>query len=512
MPGLDQKVVDLIKAKRVIERIKIDVRTDFIVAPHYNAIFLKAGDYLWGRAQELLRSGNYVPALPHTISVPKERGFARPGSILSPIDRFVYQALIDLASPALEKQLDRTRTFSNVLSKKQGAMFEPAHEGWERLQGKIAQLCAMGGFILKADIANYFERIPQHHLVNLMNAAGCRPEVVNLIEEMLLAFQERDSYGIIQGVFPSDVLGNFFLSEFDAYCELHDLPSARYVDDIYIRYPTDFAARNGLISLTERLRQNGLHLNEYKSGILTATAVQREETQLDALFAAARQEVQRELTEGAPGGYGFNVEWEFDEPPTADDDLDLAAVERLYQAIGDNPKHADKIEKYCLPLLRAAGSDVAVASVLRHLPTNGHLSRLYYTYLTRFLNHAPLVRALEKLAQRPQMGTDFQRMYVLAALFSAKSISKGTVNLSLQWLENAQIAQEARAMAAVFAAKFGTGNQKRAVRLMYEREPSEYVRSAILYSARYFSTPEKRACKKAWGGHTVVNSLVVQAM
>lgn len=86
----------------------------------------------------------------------------------------------------------------------------------------MASLCASEGYIVvKADIANYFERIPQHHLVNLMSAARCPPEVVNLLEEMLLAFKGRNSFGILQGMFPSDVLGNFFLSEFDGYCDIH---------------------------------------------------------------------------------------------------------------------------------------------------------------------------------------------------------------------------------------------------------------------------------------------------
>ena len=46
-----------------------------------------------------------------------------------------------------------------------------------------------------------------------MTAAGCAPEVVNLLEEMMLAFRD-DSFGIIQGVYPSDALGNFFYPDF----------------------------------------------------------------------------------------------------------------------------------------------------------------------------------------------------------------------------------------------------------------------------------------------------------
>ena len=61
MPGLDKKIIDLIDPIKVIDRVKIDVRTDFILAPHYNAIFINAGAELWARVYELLRSGQYQP-------------------------------------------------------------------------------------------------------------------------------------------------------------------------------------------------------------------------------------------------------------------------------------------------------------------------------------------------------------------------------------------------------------------------------------------------------------------
>lgn len=514
MPGLDRKILDTIDPVRVNDRVKIDLRTDFILAPHYNAIFVNAGQEVWARVQELLRSGNYQPELPHTISVPKERGFTRPGSILSPLDRFIYQALIDNASPALEQQLDRTRTFSHVLVQDNGGMFEPAHESWETFQGKIAELCETDGYIVKADIANYFERIPQHHLINLMSAAKCAPEVVNLMEEMLLAFQERDSFGIVQGVFPSDVLGNFFLSDFDAYCDLHGIPSARYVDDIYLHFATEVEAKKGLIELIERLRQNGLHLNEYKSGIRTSHEVFREETEVDELFDEAREEVRDELVGGVTSGYGFTAEWELDELDEPEEaDIQLAATERLYGAIEQYPEQSDKIEKFCLPLLRAAGSDSAVDAVLRGLISKPYLTRLHHAYLSRFVGeNLELVKSLEELAQGPELVTDYQRMYILGALFNGRNITRNTVNMAQHWLENPRIAKEARAMAAIFSAKHGNPNQKRAVRLAYENEPSAYVRGAILYASRYFPVAEKKTCKKAWGAHNIVNSLIAQAM
>ncbi len=44
MPGLDKSVLKFIVWELAIRRIRVDFQTDFILAPHFNAIFLKAAD------------------------------------------------------------------------------------------------------------------------------------------------------------------------------------------------------------------------------------------------------------------------------------------------------------------------------------------------------------------------------------------------------------------------------------------------------------------------------------
>ena len=517
MAGLHHSIIDAIDHKSVSERVKIDIRSDFILAPHFNAIFISAHADLWSRLSESLRAGTYNSDLPLTISVPKERWFTRPGSILQPFDRFLYQALIDGVADTLEQGMDRARSFSHVVSDEPNQMFAPTYECWERFQGKITQLCNSGTHVLKADIANYFERIPQHHLINLMSAARCPPEIVKLLEEMLLAFQERDSFGLVQGLFPSDILGNFFLSDFDAFCELHNISSARYVDDIYLAFDSESKAGQGLHRLIESLRKNGLHLNEYKSGIFPASEIIREETAIDSLFQEVRDKIDDEIRPGAMSPYAFEADWEFedDEPDNAphEDEIEALAVERLFGQIDEYPKYADRIEKFCLPLLRRGESDVAVDHVLAHLRRKPHQIRLYFSYLAGFVReNSTLVRALEQHLQSDELINGYQMMLLLATLTRVPQIDRRTVNRAIQWLQNRQIPKEARAMAAILASRHGNPNQKRAVRLEYENEPSDYVRSAILYAARYFTGAEKRTCKRAWGGHNEINALIANAI
>jgi hypothetical protein len=515
MPGLDRKIVQQIDHNVVIAHVKADIRSDFILAPHYNAIFNRAGDALWEQLKQQLTAGTYQPELPITMSVPKERFFTRPGSILRPADRFLYQALVGNVIDELEGGLDRERAFSHVPSEENDQMFKPNHESWERFQSRVAEICNSSQFVLKADISHYFERLPQHHLVNLMSAAGCAQEVVSLLEEMMLAFRERNSFGIIQGVYPSDAIGNFFLSDFDAYCELAGILSARYVDDIYMGFPSEAEARHGLASLIETLRKDGLHLNEYKSKIVPADEVIRDETAVDRLFDEIREEVEGDETYERASPYGFEVEWEDeenDEEGEADENLDNAAVERLISNIADYPNQEDQIEKFCLPILRSAASDIAVEHVLNKLKAKPHQTRLYFSYISTFVrsNH-DVAEALEALVSDNTV-TDYQRMFLLAALLRANTVARATVNTALQWLQNGRVAKETRAMAAIFAAKHGVAQQKRTVRTSYEDEPSDYVQSAILFSAKYFTPVERKTCKRAWGGHSSINTLVAKTI
>lgn len=518
MVGVAKSTLDLANGKQLIGRILTDTRTDFILAPHYNAIYAFAGDKLWDMVSGILESGRYNPDLPITINAPKPRNFSRPGSVLFPIDRVVYQFLGDVTAPRLEESVDRTRSFSSKLldPDPEFRMFIPAHTCWEAMRGKIAELCNGGGSILKLDISNYFERLPQHSLINLMRSSGCDASAINLLEEVLLCFQERNSFGIIQGPFTSDLLGNFFLSSVDSEMELMGVDSARYVDDIYIHFESPSSATRGLVRLIEHLRRNGLHVNESKSGVIPAEKLIKEETELDDLFEEARNQIENKF-QNYEDLYGFAIGWEHDqqtgaEPPT-EEERDVAAVIKLYSSIADNEKEADKIDKFCLPILAAAKSDFAVEKVLEGVVQRPHLTPVYLSYLTALIaGRDDIVRRLEQILATDEVVFDYQLMYLIGALMNADRVSRPTVNRVLSWLRNSQSHQATRAMAAIFTAKFGNPQQRNSVRQSYSSESSPYVRSAILYAARYFTSAERLTCRKAWGGHSAINSLIAEVL
>ena len=107
MPGLDASVLSLLNPEQALQRIEFDVKSDFIIAPHYSAVYTHLGNDLWNEVERELRSGNFEPSLPISIDVPKANGLTRPGAILNPKDRLVYQVLVDYVAPTAEESVQK---------------------------------------------------------------------------------------------------------------------------------------------------------------------------------------------------------------------------------------------------------------------------------------------------------------------------------------------------------------------------------------------------------------------
>lgn len=509
MVGLAQDIVNVIDWEASIASVLLDIRSDFILSPHFDAVFQRNSKSLIESAKSDLRSGRYNPRPPITMSVPKSNFLTRPGSILEPKDRLIHQAIVQYSITQIEEQLDRTRTFSHIPSQDEEFLFEQSNIGWKRFQNAVSHICEENAYIIKTDIANYFETIPQHVVINLLSASGVPPEIVRLLEEQLLSFRGRSSTGILQGIYPSDVLGNFYLSDFDSDCDLKELPSARYVDDIFIGHSDEISARREIVNLSSRLRQNGLALNPAKTKVVSSAEIVSEERELDRMFSEARDEVESNILNIIEGGYGFQGDW-INNPEANDGiNVELHAVNLLMQFENVTDQQREKIERFCLPILRGANDNSSVPIVLRNLNVRPQLTRLYAGYLSHFAESENIIRRhVSTLINQDDFFCDYQRMYMVAILLGCTNVPNECIRSSLRWLNSNSIGHETRALCAIFCAKFGSAAEKRAVRIRYDNEPSEYVKAAILYSAQYFPTAEKRAAKGAWRGHSEINSFI----
>ena len=515
MPGLDPQIVNRINIPRIFNRIRANARTDLIVAPHYDLLYKSGQDALWQRLRASLSSGTYEPDLPILMDIPKPRGFNRPGGIPHPWDRIVYQMLADELVVPIEASLDRSRVFSTVLldPDPEGQMFESVRDSYSTFQSALLEQAECSELLVQLDIANYYERLPQHSLVNILQGIGCDPRLVNLLEKQLLGFQQNQSIGIVQGLLPSDLLGNFYLSSFDAQCEMRGLQSVRFVDDIYISGFQPEQARPILTWTIDRLRRDALHLNEGKSGITTGAKVIEEESEVRDLFLKTANQLRESgLTEDFWFGYGFRVDSDDVRPVADPSEVDAmsaqaAILDLLEIDTDDRPDLTAKIDKFSIPILTSLANPLGLSRALKGVQIRPYLAQIYAVYVSEFVSEdKSLVDDVMRLILLEEVGS-YERMVLLAALQRCTSLDATHVRDLLN-LVDSRNPDPVRALCAIVAAKFGTAQRQRVVKARYEDEGSPYMRSALLYAAQWMSSGDKNTCKRVWGSHSGLNSIL----
>jgi hypothetical protein len=534
--GLETSTLNKIDWELALKRVIHDIRTDFIYAPHLSFIFSRAGGLLVKGLTGELKGGTYSPGMPLTIEVPKSfrigvatqikrlgPNFSRPGSILLPRDRLFYQALADQAAPIVESKTDDTRSFSHKLDPAGGPnMFLPTRTCWSALQKALKEHAKDKDllYVVKVDVANFFGSLNLHELINVLSDSGYPKPLHSRLEALLTSFTgDRSSRGILQGVYPSDLFGNYYLAPIDAVLDEHGVPSARYVDDIYVFVKSMKAADRLLRELIPALRTYDLTLNEAKSKIMLKSSLITEEPDLEALFADAVDEISSQLDDDDfDADYGFQSEWDDIDDDDDDDegandgvnDLELKATTILFDSIEDYSGHEENIERFCLPLFAKAKSDYAVSHVMDAFRKRPAMSQIFSSYLANFLDDDTVQEFLLELLQNAPL-VDWQKMWVLAALSQVAKASDTCVKVAMSILKDGARHDALRAVAAVYIGRFGEHSRRKAL-MSYYSSVSPYVQSAIYFSSRNWPSVERGNAKASWGSQSPLNVLLTAAI
>lgn len=524
--GLDPAMIAKIDWAQALTRVVHDLRSDFIYAPHLAFIYGKAGDKLVAEVRSELKSGIFSPGVPVTIEVPKSfrirvavsskrlgPSYSRPGSILLPRDRLLYQALADQASAIVRAKSDSNRSFSHLLAPSGSAgMFLSSRTCWNQLQKSLAKHAASKStrYILKVDVANFFGSINQHILINVLNDSGYPKSLSSRLEAILTSYTgERSSRGILQGMYPSDLFGNYYMTPIDRFLDDYGVPSSRYVDDMYVFVDSVDAADQLLRGLIPTLRSYDLVLNEAKSVIMPKSALVTEEPDLEALFADAVAEISDQVDEDEfDADYGFQSEWSDEESKR--EDLELRATTVLFDALSEYPGHEENIERFCLPLFSTAGSDYAVQHVVESFKKRPSMSQIYSAYLAKFLAVGGVHKYLLDLLKDPGLA-DWQKMWVLAALSQVRTSSDAAVKNAWDLLKDANRHDGLRAAAAIYVGRFGDHTRRKGLISAYS-SVSNYVQAAIYFSSRLWPGVERSNARASWSGHSPLHALIMAAM
>jgi hypothetical protein len=531
--GMDANALNKIDLGVSIKRILNDVKTDFIYAPHLNLIYSRAGDALKAAVTDEIKAGQFSPGIPVSIEVPKSfripvestkrlgPTYSRPGSILLPKDRLLYQALADQSAVVINKALDSIRSFSHQLAEPDNpSMFLSTRKCWNDLQTALHKNAGEKAthYVLKIDIANYFGSINLHTLINVLNDSGVDKAYSSRLEAMLTAFTgERSSRGILQGIYPSDLLGNFYMAPIDRMLKDMDVPSARYVDDLYVFVESVDHADRILRDIIPALRSYDLSLNESKCKIMPKNLLHTMEPDLDALFQAAVDEIAAQINEeDFDADYGFQSEWEGDDDDGVEEDevdaspIVLAATISLFNSVDQYPGQEENVERFCLPLFSKAESDHAVDHVKDAFRRRPAMAQIYASYLSKFLSNADLRAFVNELVADKGL-TDWQRMWVLAAMMLAPTPTDDEVKLAMDIARDGARHDALRAVAAYFVGRFGDYARRTSIRATYP-QTSNYVQAAIYASSRFWPNVERSNAKATWAGHGSLHSLLTIAM
>lgn len=531
--GLDQPIIKKIDWDLALGRILHDLRSDFVYAPHLRYIYSKAGDQLIAQVKADLKAGAYSAGLPLTIEVPKSHkirvavsslskrlgpNFTRPGSILLPHDRILYQALADQAALVIRSKIDATRSFSHQLTQDDSVnMFLPTRTCWSSLMKALAAYAKSktAKYILKIDVANFFGSLNLHTMINVLNDSGYSKSLSSRLEAILTNYTGmRSSRGILQGIYPSDLLGNYYLAPIDRFLEDYGVASARYVDDIYIFVSTVDEADQLMRQLIPELRNYDLSLNETKSVIMPKVTLFSEEPDLEALFSDAIEEISQQVDdEDFDADYGFQSEWEDEDLAEEEEEegtLELEATKILFDSLTDYSGQEENIERFCLPLFAKANSNYAVRHILKSFKKRPAMSQIYASYLSKFLEDEEVYETLVGLLNDPTL-MDWQRMWVAAALMQRKPDNEEPITIALKILKDANRHDALRAAAAIYVGIFGDHARRKTLSAIYSTT-SRYVQAAIYFSSRNWPGAERSNAKASWGAHGELNKLLTLAM
>lgn len=502
--GIDKKALDNLDFELAVRRITSDVRSDFILAPHLSCVYVDSKDELIAYVKKLAQSGEFSPGLPITVDVPKKQrikplgvkrltpNFVRPGGILYPKDRLLLQALADATQPLIEAKLDRNICFSHQPATKglEHRMFLSSRQCWGQMQAQLGTLVkSKAKVVLRADIASCFQSINQHTLVNTLEGLGFPKEYVKPLESMLTQMSTaRSSRGILQGIFPSDLLGNFYLYPIDRHLSDSGIPSVRYVDDIYAFFESHEQCDNSIIQLYPELRRLDLTLNEAKSWVTTPLGLLTSDPDLDALFDDAIAEIQAQYasseTEEILTDYGFQSIWSDETNELDEQEIELKATELLFDQIQKYIENIEEIERFCLPMFAAFGSRYAVEHVLSKLDNAPSMSQIYFSYLSEFLDEEPVAHAVCGALVHRKLTFDWEYLWAIGTIIQMSSVDDAVVS-SLLKLCSEDVDDCVKALALIAVAKLGDVDRQHTVAEAIAKFHSTYVRAAILFSARY---------------------------
>jgi reverse transcriptase-like protein len=471
-------------------RVKRDRRTDFVIGDFEYLVYDAHADSLLARLEEALNAGVEFGTAPlRSIRVPKETysHTTRPGAVPEIDDRIVYQYLVDDVADAVEPSLvpiEEAVVHSYRYARDRGAaeMFVDLDTAsYKTFQQRVSTIGEAHNFLVVADVADFYERLYHHVLENLLRGLDAPEETVASVMGVLRRMRRGKSYGIPQGIWPSDYLGNLYLDSVDKFLVRRGLDYCRYVDDIRIGVGSISEGERVLQTLEVHLEPMGLALNAGKTQIIPRTEIEATlmpyRERLDAIYEALR------AAWLAASPYEISEE----EIPAFDQAVTLASVVELFREQLGLPAPDPRILRFCVRQFRAFLADEVLDEILGNLDRLVAVTQAIVPYLNRIAydtGHGSRVgEGVTNYLRSDKPAYDWQIMWLFQLLYRLPMVPPAALALAREKVLNGGRDHDAVTVSAtLLLGKHGDHADREALVRIYDLETSVWVKRAILFA------------------------------
>lgn len=281
------KIQDAIKL--AVENVKKEGTTDvevFLRPFELEMIKGNVEDLVKQQIKESFKQNNIkslkVSPISHVLFPKKELFDFRKCAHIQPLDEMKYLALVLQIADKVEKariNKSKKRVFSYRFSPQKGYLFDPRYS-YTSFREHVSKSSKKKNInvVVSCDISNFYDRLNLHRLECILaSVAEDDKNVVHQINELLLFWSNRDSYGLPVGSNASRILAEAALIEVDNYLLSQDVNFCRFVDDYRIFAKDAATAHHWLSLLVDRLSKEGLFINTSKTEIKDVSAHSEDE-------------------------------------------------------------------------------------------------------------------------------------------------------------------------------------------------------------------------------------------
>ena len=436
---------------------------------------------------------------------PRGDKLVRPIGYLDVDVRLAYQYLVDCVASTVEPYVDSNFTgviFSHrIRSPNAELMFEDPREAHDRFIDRQHEEARARNFshCVKLDVANYYERIDQHKLQPLLEKRGVSGSVTSTLCGLLRKFNNGRSYGIPQGLWPSDYLGNIYLLDLDEFIRDQGLLFLRFVDDYRIFCNSDLEGRRILKECCKVLSELGLNAQPLKSGVVDVESLDPELKPITQQFLSLKKTQQRILVRYLDTDYSGDTvvvaeeeELHEEEQEAALSEFDIQAFEKLWTEIVDQEVKRASILRLALAGLSRGGSPSAKEYVLSALGDFPQLAPATVKYLLSLGYESDTGKKLLSFLKSPENIYEWQEMWLLRYFQDlGASLDEAMKRRLVAILEDQRKHPLIRQAVAEVIAMHGTQADGATIKRALQNEANPRVRRALLLGYRLLPRSER---------------------